>query len=164
MQIKGKAAGHPGHPPYVDMIKEALVTLKERNGSSQQALKKFIGGKYKLPQGWEKTLSVQLKRLVEDGKLVRVKASYKLGEQLKKTPAKPKKVVAKKPAAAPATPAAKPAAKPKAKKPAKKAAAKPKKAAAPATKAKRGAKTVKGKAKKAAKPAAKKAAKKTGKK
>ena len=33
----------PTHAPYVDMIKAAVVALKERNGSSLQALKKKIG-------------------------------------------------------------------------------------------------------------------------
>lgn len=33
----------PSHPPYVDMIKAAVVSLKERNGSSLQALKKKVG-------------------------------------------------------------------------------------------------------------------------
>ena len=43
----------------------------------------------------KKILSTQLKNLVASGKLVKVKASYKLGEALKKAPKKPKK--AKKP-------------------------------------------------------------------
>ncbi|KAF9142997.1 hypothetical protein BGX30_001590, partial [Mortierella sp. GBA39] len=35
------------HPPYKEMIIAALVHLKERNGSSRQALKKYISGNYK---------------------------------------------------------------------------------------------------------------------
>lgn len=135
----------PSHPPYVDMIKEAIVTLKERNGSSQPALKKFIGNKYKLPDGWEKTLGVQLKRLTKDGKLTKVKASFKLGESLKKAPAKPKAAKAK---AAPKK--AKPATEAAAVKPAK-ATPKPKTKKPKAEKAKKPAKKV------AKKPAAKKA-------
>jgi hypothetical protein len=42
------------------------------------------------PAGWEKVLFTQLKKLSADGKLVKVKASYKLGEALKKGPPKPK--------------------------------------------------------------------------
>ncbi|KAK9865253.1 hypothetical protein WJX84_009966 [Apatococcus fuscideae] len=81
----------PAHPPYVELVKEAIVSLKDRNGSSQQAIRKFVGDKHPhLPQGWEKTLSLQLKRLAEGGKLNKVKASYKLGDSLK-TAAKPKK-------------------------------------------------------------------------
>jgi hypothetical protein len=41
-----------------------------------------IGDKYKgkLPTGWERMTSQQLKRLSDKGELVKVKASYKLGE------------------------------------------------------------------------------------
>ncbi|KAG0020364.1 hypothetical protein BGZ81_009372, partial [Podila clonocystis] len=35
------------HPPYKEMIIAALVHLKERNGSSRQALKKYISGNNK---------------------------------------------------------------------------------------------------------------------
>jgi histone H1/5 len=63
----------PTHPKYVDLVKEAIVSLKERGGSSIPAIKKYIAAKYpSLPAGWEKTLSVQLKRLVDGGKLVKV--------------------------------------------------------------------------------------------
>jgi histone H1/5 len=62
----------PTHPKYVDIVKDALVSLKERNGSSVAAIRKFIPGKYTLPAGWEKVLSVQLKKLVASGKIVKV--------------------------------------------------------------------------------------------
>ena len=85
----------PAHPPYVAMITAAVKALKDRTGSSLPAIGKYIGATYKVPAGFEKTLSQQLKRLAAAGKLVRVKASYKLGEALKVVP-KPKKVVKKK--------------------------------------------------------------------
>jgi histone H1/5 len=73
------------------MVSEAVKALKDRTGSSLQAIKKYIGAHYKgLPTGWEKTLSVQVKKLSHDGKLQKVKASYKLGEALKKAPKKAK--------------------------------------------------------------------------
>ncbi|PVI07025.1 hypothetical protein DM02DRAFT_382756 [Periconia macrospinosa] len=38
-----KASGSaPAHGSYIDMIKEAILTLKERNGSSRQAIQKYI--------------------------------------------------------------------------------------------------------------------------
>lgn len=74
----------PAHPPYLALITEAISSLKERGGSSYPAIKKYIGAHHKLPTGWEKTLSLQLKRQLLAGKLVRIKASYKLGEALKK--------------------------------------------------------------------------------
>ena len=68
-----------------------------------------------------KLLQNHLRRLEQAGKLKKVKASYKLGDELKKAPKKAK-TAAKKPAAKPKTAAKTSAAKPKASKP-KKAAA-----------------------------------------
>ena len=161
------------------MVKEAIVALKERTGSSVYAISKFIQEKHPdLPANWKKTLGVQLKNLVKTGKLTKVKASFKLGEDLKAkkpavkkaaAPAKAteKKVVKKAAKPKPAAAAAKPKTTPKKKAPAKPKAAKPsatkaKKAAVPvkkttATKVKKAAPK---KAKPAAKPKAKAAAKK----
>ncbi|GJV88838.1 retrovirus-related pol polyprotein from transposon TNT 1-94 [Tanacetum coccineum] len=67
------------HPPYLEMVSYALVTLKERDGSSQYAIGKFIQDKYKdLPVNFKKRLLNHLKKLVASNKLVKVKASYKL--------------------------------------------------------------------------------------
>ena len=62
------------------MINEAIVALKERTGSSQIAIAKFIEEKHKahLPLNFKKLLLVQLKKLVSSGKLVKVKNSFKL--------------------------------------------------------------------------------------
>ncbi|ONH69391.1 Histone H1 [Cyberlindnera fabianii] len=38
----------PEHPPYAELIKAGIVSLKERNGSSRQALKKYIHSNYKI--------------------------------------------------------------------------------------------------------------------
>ena len=57
-----------------------------------------IKGKYDVPETFGKTLGQQLKALAASGKLVRVKASFKLSEALKKPAAK--KPAAKKPVAA----------------------------------------------------------------
>ncbi|KAJ9534250.1 hypothetical protein QJQ45_006937 [Haematococcus lacustris] len=89
------------HPGFTVMIVECITALKERTGSSLPAIKKWIQAKYAkdLPSTWEKILSVQLKRMADTGALVRVKASYKLGEATKKAAAK-KPTTPKKPAAA----------------------------------------------------------------
>eukprot|EP00193_Tetraselmis_chui_P022013 CAMPEP_0177772654 /NCGR_PEP_ID=MMETSP0491_2-20121128/12376_1 /TAXON_ID=63592 /ORGANISM="Tetraselmis chuii, Strain PLY429" /LENGTH=158 /DNA_ID=CAMNT_0019290555 /DNA_START=67 /DNA_END=543 /DNA_ORIENTATION=+ len=152
----------PAHPKYEVMIAEAIKSLKDRTGSSSPAIAKYLETTYgsSLPPNWKKVLAVQLKRLADNGKLVKVKASFKLGEALKKPAPKPKpakkpvakKVVTKK--VVKKTTTKKPAAK---KTPVKKATtAKPKKAITKKTPVK------KAPAKKpaAAKPAAKKAAKK----
>ncbi|KVI00794.1 histone H1-like [Cynara cardunculus var. scolymus] len=67
------------HPPYVEMIKEAIVALKERTGSSQYAIAKHIEDHQKdLPANFKKLLLLQLKKLVAAGKLTKVKNSFKL--------------------------------------------------------------------------------------
>ena len=120
----------PDHPKYEDMVKAAILALKDRNGSSVPAIAKYLGSNFKLPGNFKKILSTQLKNLVKSGKLLKVKASYKLGEALKKAPKKPKKKAAPKKKKAKK---AKKAKKPKAKKAPKKKAAKKK--AAPKKKA-----------------------------
>ncbi|KAJ0789843.1 putative linker histone H1/H5, domain H15, winged helix-like DNA-binding domain superfamily [Helianthus annuus] len=95
---KGKPRSPSLHPPYFEMIKEAIVTLKERTGSSQYAITKFIEEKQKnLPANFKKVLFTQLKKFVAAGKLVKVKASYKLPASTvpAKKPAAKAKTVAK---------------------------------------------------------------------
>ena len=36
------------HPPYLEMVKAAIAALKERNGSSRQAIEKYIKANYKV--------------------------------------------------------------------------------------------------------------------
>ncbi|CAA2979039.1 histone H1-like [Olea europaea subsp. europaea] len=68
------------HPPYLQMISEAITTMKDRAGSSQPAIAKFIEVNYtaSLPANFKKILSAQLKRFVKSEKLVKVKNSYKI--------------------------------------------------------------------------------------
>eukprot|EP00262_Sarcandra_glabra_P022364 TRINITY_DN9897_c1_g1_i1.p1 TRINITY_DN9897_c1_g1~~TRINITY_DN9897_c1_g1_i1.p1 ORF type:complete len:184 (+),score=46.68 TRINITY_DN9897_c1_g1_i1:92-643(+) len=68
------------HPPYFQMISEAISSLKDRTGSSQQAISKFIEEKYKnnLPPNFKKLLSIQLKRFAKSEKLVKIKHSFKI--------------------------------------------------------------------------------------
>ncbi|XP_057519807.1 histone H1-like [Amaranthus tricolor] len=118
---KSAAKTSPSHPRYIEMITEALVSLKERTGSSSYAIAKHIEEQQKvkdLPPNFKKILYNQLKRFVESGKLVKVKNSFKLPPGAsKKSPAavekpKPKTkqaaVKAKKPKKAATTSAAKP--------------------------------------------------------
>ena len=149
------------------MIKEAIAALKDRTGSSSVAIAKYIEEKHgkSLPANFKKMLSVQLRGSAAKGKLVKVKASYKLSDAAKKDSPKAKPVAAKKAAPKPAKGSAKPkkkdAVKPKKKDAAKpkklKDAAKPKKAAAAGTKRKAPEKKLIAKAKKS--PAAKAKAK-----
>ncbi|MCJ1464013.1 hypothetical protein MMC07_002623 [Pseudocyphellaria aurata] len=68
------AAAKPAHPKYLELIREALLALKERNGSSLQAVKKYFSSNFAkdLKPGWEKVLSTQLRNNVANGKLVKV--------------------------------------------------------------------------------------------
>ncbi|XP_047328180.1 histone H1-like [Impatiens glandulifera] len=98
-----KARNPPTHPPYLEMITEAIVSLKEKNGSSQYAITKFIEEKQKqLPPNFKKLLLVQLKKLVSTSKLVKVKASFKLPAQSKVAKSAAAAPAKKKPAPAPA--------------------------------------------------------------
>ena len=156
------------HPPYNDMIKAAIAALKERTGSSRQAIEKYIKANYKVGDNVSSHLKMALKRCVASGALVHTKGtgasgSFKLSQAAKAEKKPKKKVAAKKKPAAKKPAAKKPAAKKPAKKPAaKKTANKPaaKKSAAKKPAAKKPA------AKKPAakKPAAKKPAKKPAKK
>nr|PNR53100.1 hypothetical protein PHYPA_009475 [Physcomitrium patens] len=99
---KAKMAKSPkapaSHPSYLLMVVEAIGALKERTGSSQYAIAKYLEDHYKtgLPPNFKKTLSIQLRNLTKAGKLVKVKNSFKLADELKK----PAKAAAKAPSAA----------------------------------------------------------------
>merc|ERR1711971_894896 len=152
---KPKKASKPkapaAHPTYITMVSAAITALKERNGSSRQAVLKYIMANYKRGND-QKPVNSRLKVALRNGtqkgvlknvgKATGASGSFKLGE---KAAAKPKKAKSPKKAAK----------KPAAKKPAAKKAASPKKAA------KKPAAAKKSPAKKAAKkPAAKKSPKK----
>lgn len=161
---KKAAAKKPAdHPKYIEMIQAAIAALKERSGSSRQAILKYISANYKVSDKAAVHVKLALKAGVTSGALKQVKGtgasgSFKLAEK-----PKVKKVAAKKPAAK--KPAAK---KPAAKKAAKKATPKKKVAAKKATPKKKtpAKKAAKKPAKKASakKPVAKKAVKKVVKK
>lgn len=149
---KGAKAAKPSHPPTATMVNAAIKTLKERGGSSLQAIKKYISSTYKVDaEKLAPFIRKYIKNAVASGKLVQTKGngaagSFKLpstagaaGDAGKKKAPKPK-TSKKKAAASPskkekkAVPKAKKAKKPpttpKAPKPKKtttKSAAKPKK-------------------------------------
>ena len=153
------------HPKYSEMIKQAVSALKERGGSSRQAVLKYIVKNFNVGKD-EKVVNSHLKMAlragVKNGSLKQAKGtgaagSFRLGDAAKKADKPKKKPAAKKPAAK------KPNAKKAVKKPkADKKTAKPKKAAAkkPAKSPKKAAKKPAAKKPAAKKPAAKKTAKK----
>ena len=166
---KKTAAKKPAdHPKYIDMISAAIAALKERNGSSRQAIVKYISSNYTVGDSANVHVKLALKRGVTAGVLAQVKGTGASGSFKLVKKAEPKKPKAKKPAAKKPAAAAK---KPTPKKKATKKAATPKKAKKPAKKASSAKKAAKKPAAKkpvkkpaAKKPAAKKAVKKTPKK
>ena len=181
---KPKAKVAPTHPKTADMVNAAITNLKERGGSSLQAIKKYVASTYKVDvEKLAPFIKKYLKSAVASGSLVQTKGkgasgSFKLSattgkaekkaapkkktgeKKVKKTAAKPAKKTGEKKAKAKSSPKKKSAAKPK------KAAAEKKKAAPKAKKPKtpkkeKKAKTPKKpKSPKPKKAAAKKAAKK----
>ena len=111
------------HPPYAAMIKAAIKALKDRTGSSRQAILKYICANYKVDAAKAQSrVRISLKKMVESKAVVAAAAAGKKGAGSFKLPAK--EPAAKKPKAAKKKPAAKKAKKPAAKKPAAKKAAK----------------------------------------
>lgn len=134
----------PSHPKTADMVNAAIANLKERGGSSLQAIKKYIASNYKVDvEKLAPFIRKYLKSAVTNGTLVQKKgkgASGSFGlnpnqksEKKAKKPAAKKAASgekkAKKPAAKKAA-AGEKKAKPSAAKKAKKSPAKPKKAPA----------------------------------
>merc|ERR1712077_140539 len=140
------------HPKYSVMIAAAITALKDRTGSSRQAILKYVCANYKVDAakaGQHLRMALKagikkgsLKMAKESGKgagkfkLVKVEKPKKKAAPKKKPAAKKaKKPAAKKAAKKPAAKKPKAAKKPAAKKPAAKKAAKPAKKAAPKKKA-----------------------------
>lgn len=150
---RAKKAAPASHPPYIEMVSTAITAMKDRGGSSRQAIEKYIKANFKGTGDTSTHLKMALKRGVASGKLLHTKGtgasgSFKVNKAAVTPKKKPKKAAAKKPRKKSATP--------------KKRAAK-KTGAKKATKKKSAAKKSKSPAKKkkaAKKPKAKSAAKK----
>ena len=133
------------HPTYKEMIMGAVMALKQRGGSSRQAIGKYISMNYKVGENYNVHLKMAIKRALASGMLVPAanhSGTFRLNKAAIAPPKPKKKVTAKKPAAKKATkPKKKVAPKKKVTTPkkVKKTAAKKK----PATKAKKPAKSTK---------------------
>eukprot|EP00607_Mallomonas_marina_P002222 CAMPEP_0182437430 /NCGR_PEP_ID=MMETSP1167-20130531/85037_1 /TAXON_ID=2988 /ORGANISM="Mallomonas Sp, Strain CCMP3275" /LENGTH=304 /DNA_ID=CAMNT_0024630339 /DNA_START=59 /DNA_END=972 /DNA_ORIENTATION=- len=145
---------------YFHLVKEAILAIKDRSGSSPQAIKAWITTSYPAVAFQQHHLRAALKKGVAEGKLVKTKNSFKLGAEEKKAKPTVKKAAAAKKAVAKKTPVKKAAAPKKAaasKKVATEKAA-PKKKATPKKKAPVAKKVAVPKKSPAKKPAVKKAA------
>ena len=71
------------HPPVAAMVKAAVKALKERNGSSLPAIKKYIAANYKVDiVKLNRFINKALKNMTEKGVLTKVKGSYKLSAKV----------------------------------------------------------------------------------
>ena len=141
---RAKKAAPAAHPPYITMISTAITALKDRGGSSRQAIEKYIKANFKVTGDTSTHLKMALKRGVASGKLLHTKGTGASGSfKVNKAAATPKK----------------PKKRPAAKKPKKRAGTPKKKKAAKKTGAKKATKK-KTTTKKGKSPAKKKAAKK----
>ena len=69
---------------YFDLAKEAILALKERTGSSPQAIKSYICTNHPSIKFAQHLLRSALNKGAETGKFVKVKASFKLAAAEKK--------------------------------------------------------------------------------
>jgi len=83
------ASAKPSHPSFMSMISDALKKLAERNGSSRQAIVKFIVANYKLDEkSVNQHVKLVLKNGVKSGNIkqssgVGASGSFKLGDNIK---------------------------------------------------------------------------------
>ncbi|KAK6202353.1 linker histone H1 and H5 family-domain-containing protein [Scheffersomyces amazonensis] len=109
---KPAAAAGPAKLTYKDMINSAIIALKERTGSSRQAIKKYVQSNYNIKAGnFDSLFNTALRKGVETGDFLQPKGPsgpVKVAKKEKPVPkvakvakvAKvTKKPVAKKPAA-----------------------------------------------------------------
>lgn len=65
-KVQGKSAAAADHPKYSEMIKQALAALKERGGSSRQAVLKYIMANFKVGRD-EASVNSHLKMALRAG-------------------------------------------------------------------------------------------------
>ncbi|XP_026465865.1 histone H1C-like [Ctenocephalides felis] len=94
---KGKTAAvkkprvKPSHPPTSEMVNNAIKSLKERGGSSLQAIKKYMSANYKIDAEKMSTfIKKYLKSAVQAGTLIQTKGkgasgSFKLAANAKQS-------------------------------------------------------------------------------
>lgn len=67
-ELKKKRTSAPAtHAPYKDMIKDAILNLKERNGSSRHAIKKYVLANNNINVPSTKAFDVQINKSIKSG-------------------------------------------------------------------------------------------------
>jgi len=92
-----KSSSVSEHPPYKEMIKESIRALKERNGSSRPALKKYIQANYKgvATDRFDQLFNQALKKGAENNEFAFPKGPSGTVKLVKKEPAPKVKPAAK---------------------------------------------------------------------
>ena len=73
---KKAAAKKPAaHPSFNEMVAAAIAALKERSGSSRQAIVKYIKANFKVKDNADVYVKMALKRGVTSGALIQVKGT-----------------------------------------------------------------------------------------
>ena len=98
------------HPKYEEMIKTAIRTLKDRNGSSRQAIEKYVKANFKVGDTATRHVKRALKKGTVNGTFLHTKGagasgSFKLPKEQKKSAKKPA-APSRKPVSKPEKPAA----------------------------------------------------------
>ncbi|CAM6109033.1 unnamed protein product [Calypogeia fissa] len=65
-------------PRYDDIVVEAILGLKDSNGSSNASIASYIEERHPVPSNFRRLLTSKLKALALQGKLVKVKQNYKV--------------------------------------------------------------------------------------
>lgn len=79
------------HPPLWVMLKAAITNLKDRKGSSRQAIIKYIQSNYKVQSTgkFKSAMKRCISKAVTEGKLLKTKGSFKLSSEEKTKKHKP---------------------------------------------------------------------------
>ncbi|KAJ9589200.1 hypothetical protein L9F63_028016, partial [Diploptera punctata] len=90
-----KPRAKPAHPRTSEMVSSAIKSLKERGGSSLQAIKKYIAANYKVdPEKFAPFIKKYLKAAVASGELLQTKGKGASGSFKLASAAKPEKAAA----------------------------------------------------------------------
>ncbi|EFJ20484.1 hypothetical protein SELMODRAFT_27495, partial [Selaginella moellendorffii] len=67
------------HPKYAVMVRDAIVSTKQRKGASALSIAKAIQSKHKgqLPDNFRKMLTLQLRKLVRSGRIVKDQSKFR---------------------------------------------------------------------------------------
>jgi len=84
------------HPKYIDMIVEGIKSSRKKS-VSRQAIEKYIDEHYKLKTDTGRWIRQGLSKLVQDGKIQKVKASYRMTPKKVSVKTKPTKAKSAKP-------------------------------------------------------------------